>query len=408
MNKVNKGLLVEQPRLGRGGMIAIITVSNMVASLSTDMYLPALPSMADYFDTTARVMNLTLIGFFFFFAIGMLIFGPISDKVGRKRILLGGIAVYALASLCCAFSVSVWMLIAARILQALGGGCMVAVTTAIVKDQFSGSAQGSVLAVAQVLSVLSPVLAPIVGAQVFKYLGWRANFIILSAIGCTLFIMCSLMNETLMPEKRLQDRLIMSFTRLGVVMKNTTFSTFLLAMITFQIPMMAYITTSSYIYVKAFGLTTTEYSFYFAVTALLSVLGPVMYVFFRNREAFSISFVMFGVTLACGAAIILGGQTSPVFFAAAFAPAMMMGAGSRPFSTTILLNQSSEDAGSASSLINFANSMAGTIGMTIITLIWNNYILGVGILLVMFALIGGSICLFMLKHDGRDSLNEKY
>jgi len=408
MNKVSNELLIEQPRLGKGGMIAIITVSNMVASLSTDMYLPALPSMADYFNTTARIMNLTMIGFFFFFAIGMLVFGPISDKLGRRGILLGGIAVYAVASIGCALSINVGMLILFRILQALGGGCMVAVTTAVVKDQFSGSAQGSVLAVAQVLSVLSPVLAPIIGAQVFRYLGWRANFIILSVIGIVLLIMCSQMNETLPLEKRLKDRLIMSFTRIGVVLKNTTFTTFLLAMITFQIPMMAYITTSSYIYVKAFGLTTTDYSFYFAVTALLSVLGPVMYVFLRNRDSFKLSFVMFGITLCCGAAIILFGTGSPVCFAAAFAPAMMMGAGSRPFSTTILLNLSTEDAGSASALINFANSMAGTLGMTIITVIWTDYVLGVGMLLAAASALGAAICLALLKQKGRGSLDKKY
>ena len=81
---------VHQPRLGKGGMIALITMCNAIAPLSTDMYMPALPDMASYFNTTDSTMNLTLVVFFLFFALGILVFGPVSDKIGRRKTMLTG------------------------------------------------------------------------------------------------------------------------------------------------------------------------------------------------------------------------------------------------------------------------------------------------------------------------------
>ena len=161
-------MLVEQPRLGKKGMIALITMCNVMAPMSTDMYMPALPEMKGYFNTTEGIMNLTLVGFFFIFAIGMLIFGSVSDRFGRKPTLVFGILLYVAGCLGCTASMSVLFLIIARMIQALGAGCMVSVSTAIVKDQFSGAVQGTVLATSQVFGVLGPVLSPVIGAFVYQ------------------------------------------------------------------------------------------------------------------------------------------------------------------------------------------------------------------------------------------------
>lgn len=95
---------------------------NMIVPLSLDMYLPAVPHMTAAFGTNESTVNLTLVGFFFFMAVGTLVFGPLSDKMGRKRLLFGGTLVYAVFSGVCAASRSIWMLIGARVLQALGSG----------------------------------------------------------------------------------------------------------------------------------------------------------------------------------------------------------------------------------------------------------------------------------------------
>ena len=134
---MEKDMLIEQPKLGRKGMIALITAVNMIAPLSTDMYMAALPHMAKYFKTTDAVMNFTLVGFFLFFAVGMILFGPISDKYGRRPVFTAGIIIYGISCVLCGISVNIVFLILMRILQALGAGCMISVTTAMIKDQFT-------------------------------------------------------------------------------------------------------------------------------------------------------------------------------------------------------------------------------------------------------------------------------
>lgn len=100
-------------------VIVLIACMNMIVPLSLDMYLPAVPHMTAAFGTTESLVNLTLVGFFFFMAVGTLLFGPLSDKYGRKMLLLAGTLVYAVFSAGCALATSIWLLIAARVLQAL-------------------------------------------------------------------------------------------------------------------------------------------------------------------------------------------------------------------------------------------------------------------------------------------------
>ena len=395
---------VPQPRLGKGGMIALITMCNAIAPLSTDMYMPALPDMASYFRTTDSIMNLTLVVFFLFFALSMLVFGPISDKIGRKKTLIIGILLYIAASIACGLSMNIIFLIAVRILQAIGAGCMIAVSTAIVKDQFSGSIQGTVLAVAQAFSVLGPVIAPLLGAQIYRFFSWRADFFMQAIITGIIFLLVLLMKETLPEDERLDTGVFRTFGRLGTVLKNKKFTAFLLSIIIIQIPMMSYIASSSYIYENQFGLSSTMYSIYFAGTALVTALGPIMYIRIRKASSYLVSFGIFGITLLFGVLMFLIGHNAPIAFAVCFAPIMMMSAISRPFATAILLNMQRGDTGSASSLTNFAFTLMGAVGMFMITSIWHDYILGISMLAMIAGVVGILFCLALRAKLGARSL----
>ncbi|MFA7199468.1 MAG: MFS transporter, partial [Methanoculleus sp.] len=118
-----------QRYLGDRGLIVLIALLSAFVPLSTDLYLPALPGMGDYFGVSASETNLTLILFFLFFSLGLLFWGPLSDKYGRRPVLLTGLALYIAASIGCAASLDIWHLIAFRILQAVGGSAAAAVAT---------------------------------------------------------------------------------------------------------------------------------------------------------------------------------------------------------------------------------------------------------------------------------------
>lgn len=125
-----------QKYLGEKGLIALITFLSAFVPLSTDLYLPALPGMAKYFNVSADLTNLTLILFFAFFAAGTLLWGPLSDKYGRKPILFIGLSIYSAASMGCVCSWNIHSLIAFRIFQAIGGSGAVAVAMAMIKDVY--------------------------------------------------------------------------------------------------------------------------------------------------------------------------------------------------------------------------------------------------------------------------------
>ncbi len=402
---MNEDMRVSQPRLGRGGMIALITMCNAIAPLSTDMYMPALPDMASYFQTTDAVMNMTLVGFFLFFAIGMLVFGPVSDRFGRRPVMLFGVILYVLASIACGFSMNVYFLIGMRVLQACGAGCMVSVSTAIVKDQFTGQTQGTVLAISQAFSVLGPVLAPLIGAQIYRFFSWRADFFMQALITLVVLLLAFLMRETLPEQERLSGGVRQTFGRLRAVLSGKVFRAFLICVCVIQIPMMAYISSSSYIYENQFGQSSTMYSVYFAATALASVLGPVIYVRVRRFNAYRVTFGIFGSCLVFGLILFFFGHRAPLFFALCFAPIMMTSSVSRPFATAILLNLQASDTGSASSLSNFTFTLSGTIGMLLITSIWHDYILGIAILAIGAGLVGTALCLRLRAKAGPSALS---
>lgn len=382
------------------GLIILIAAMNMTVPLSIDMYLPAVPQMTDYFSTTASVVNLTLVGFFFFLAIGILIFGPLSDKYGRKPLLLLGTFLYLVFSGACALSADITQLILFRIFQALGAGCMVAVSTAIIKDNFKGKTRDVVLAVVQAMAVIAPMVAPLLGAFILTFATWRTTFWLLAVIAAVCLTATVFLQETLPEQQRYAGNLLGSMGRLFVVAKNKGFSAFLLIVALMSAPYMAYIAVSSYIYISFFQMSATTYSYYFAVNSAAAILGPLIYMRITGIvSAKKIALTCLITTLLSGFLVLFLGTMSSIIFLSSFILFTVAESAVRPFSTAILLDQQDKDVGSASSLINFVHTAFGSLGMVLGTLPWGNFIQGLGIILLVcggIALIGW----FLLLHSG--------
>ena len=197
-----------QRRLGPLGLIVLLVITSLVTPLSLDMYTPAVPHMTEHFNTSESMVNLTLVGYFLFFAVGLLAFGPASDRYGRKPMLLAGILTYALASALCALSVDIVMLIATRILQALGAGAVSAVSTAVVKDAVVPERREALLSVVQVMFVVGPVLAPVAGALILQVADWRMTFWVLAGIGLLCAGLALLFDETLPSGERYEGTVL--------------------------------------------------------------------------------------------------------------------------------------------------------------------------------------------------------
>jgi DHA1 family bicyclomycin/chloramphenicol resistance-like MFS transporter len=385
--------------MGQLVLIFFIMLIQTFTLFSTDMYMPALPSMAAFFGTSEITVNFTLVVFFIFSPIGVLLFGSLSDKYGRKPILYFGTITYAIASILCAFSSTVWMLIGIRAVQALAAGAAQVVSTAMVKDLFSGKARENVLICIQAAVVIGPIIAPVVGAFIIGVFSWRATFVILCALGIFSLLLTIGFKESLPPEERITEPAIRSFLRLGVVLKQKNFTVFLgISSVFTALPFLAYLTASSYIYEDFFGFSAQVYSFFFAATAAGSMLGLMLYnpalKFFTRK---TLTTILIAVSGTSGICLFLFGESSPYAFFAIILFFYIAGVIVRPYSMNILLESQDSDIGSASALINCSFNVLCIIGVLISTLLGTNYILNVAVTITLGALISGVLWIYFLR-----------
>lgn len=387
-NQTNLEVGNKQKYLGNKGLIAFMALMNMFIPLSTDMYLPALPSMNSYFGSSSAITNLTLSAFFLFYAVGILFWGPLSDKYGRKPILLAGSILYAGSSIACAMSVNIYFLIVARILQGIGSGAITSVSMAVVKDAYSGKRRESILAICQSISGLAPMVAPIVGGLILSFSDWRGSFWVLAIISIVNLVFSILFQETLKDKERYTGTLFGSIGRLVVVSKNKSFIIPALIFALSSLPFMGYIAVSSYVYVDYFGLSAQVYSYFFAANALLSIAGPFIYVkFLSNMNKKFFASMILAISTLSGVLVMTLGTLTPILFWASFLFMSLAGTVMRPFSTNLLLEQQESDTGSASSVIGTLFTVFGSVGMSLASISWGNIVIGLGILITIFSLI---------------------
>lgn len=351
----------------RKGALGFLALISAFPPLSTVLYLPALPQMVEALDTTQTSVNMTLSMFFLFYSVGLLFWGPLSEKFGRKPILLSGLTIYVVASLFCAFSQQVEQLIAGRIVQALGGSAATVVATAIVKDIYSGREREKVMATIMSMVIIAPMVAPVLGALLLKYTSWRTIFLMLAAIGAMALLGGMFFRETL--SEKFTGSVIGSWYRLLVVLKNLGFSSLLLIFSLAPIALMAFLASASYIYIDGFGLTEGQFSLFFAFNATCAMVGPTIYMRMRRHiEPKLIITICFTLIALCGVAVSVFGHISPWWFALSVGPVTMAVIAVRIPGTHLMLEQQDEDTGSASALINFFAMFMGSMGMQLVTL----------------------------------------
>jgi len=266
----------------RGGARFTVILGALTAfgPLSIDMYLPAMPALAESFGTSAARVQLTLSAFFLGFGLGQLVYGPLADRWGRRPPLLGGIGLYVVASVLCALSPRVEPLIALRFLQGLAACAGPLVARAIVRDVYERDRAARMLSLMLLVMGAAPLLAPLIGGQLLLIFGWRAIFAVLAGFGVVCFAGAGLgLAETLVPARRSAAGLGSIVARYAELLTTRTFLGYTLASGAAYAGMFAYFAGSPFVFVRLFGVPAEHYGFLFA----LNIVGLLICATLNSR-----------------------------------------------------------------------------------------------------------------------------
>ncbi|TSD50328.1 multidrug effflux MFS transporter [Rhodococcus sp. KBS0724] len=258
-------------------MLCILALISAIAPLSTDMYLPGLPIMAESLDTSAASVQLTLTTFMAGLGIGQLIIGPISDGIGRRRLLLGAAAITTLASAACALAPNIEFLIGARLIQGLSGGAAIVLARACIADRARGNGAAKLFSIMMIIGGVAPVIAPLLGGVLLGPVGWRGIFWVLTAAGVVMVAgVLTLVPETLPPERRHGGGLKALVANVGYVTGNRRYLGYALAFIFGFGALFSYISASPFVVQNVLGLTPSQFSMVFAVNAVGMVVAATI------------------------------------------------------------------------------------------------------------------------------------
>jgi DHA1 family bicyclomycin/chloramphenicol resistance-like MFS transporter len=385
-------------RLPKGLFFAFLVVLNMFVPLSMDLYLPALPEMSRQLGGSTEWMNLTLSGFFLTYALGALFMGPLSDKHGRRPLLVGMVLLYTAGSIACALAPNLAVLIATRCIQGLAAGGISTVVMAVIKDSYSGASRAKALAWTQTVGALAPMVAPSLGTLILTVADWRGVFILLALIGLVALIFTLFYSESHPQEARYVGSLAGAIGQMGNVLKNPRVILPLLIFALAGLPFLGYISASSYIYIDQFHLGRPEFSLFFAANALCSMSAPLVYARWGARmDKWVFSTGALGLSLAAGAALLVFGSLGPWWFFVLFALYAGINTATRPFTTNLIFDQHDGDNGALASVMGISNTLIGSLGMILASLPSSNRVSLLGTLITVCAALALGAWVLLLR-----------
>lgn len=357
-------------------LVVLLTALVAFGPVSTDLYLASLPDMARVFATDVPTVQLTLSAFLAGFAVAMPVYGPLSDRFGRRPVMLGGIVLYVLASLFCVVAPGIEALIAGRFVQALGACAGPVLGRAVVRDLFERDQAARVLSYMASAMALAPLLAPIAGGWLHASFGWRANFVVLVLFGMALLAASwTILAET---NRRPDAHAFELGTMLGnyaTLLADRRFAAYAATVALGFGGLFAFISGSSFVLIDANGIEARHFGLSFAVVIAGYVAGGAIAGRFTQSFGFD---KMIGLgTLGCaiGGALALasawtgfGGLSgllaslSLYFLAAGLTLPNATAGAIAPFPTM---------AGTASALVGFTQMLAGALAGWLVALLFD-------------------------------------
>lgn len=317
----------------------------------TDMYLPTLPAMTDFFHTSSSMVQMGLTTSMIGLAAGQLLFGPLSDKYGRRTPLLTAMWLFIGSTLLCIFASDIRQFVTARFLQGIAGSGGIVISRSVATDRFGGRDLARMLALIGAVNGVAPVVAPIIGGTLTDSIGWQGIFCILLMLGCVLLAGCFRLRESLPAERRSAVAWGDIFRSFGTVLRNRRYVAYVLQMGFAQGVLFAYIASSPFIMQGHYGFSAFEFSICFAVNAVAIGSAAAFSIRFRNPERSTRAGCMGMLLFAAAEVVALGlGCGFWVYEGLLFGLLFAMGL-TFTSSTALAMGAAREYAGTASAML---------------------------------------------------------
>jgi len=378
--------------MSKSRIFILLALLSAFPPLATDMYLPAIPHLQKIWQQPLSVINMTLVLFFISYCFSLLIYGPLSDRFGRRRPLIIGITIFILSSVLCALANNVTTLIVARILQAAGAASAAALALAITKDIYTATERARILAWMGVTMALAPAVSPMIGSTIMIWCSWRWIFIAQAAIALISWVGVFMMKETLVKPSTLsaKETAKIYLKLLG----NKRYLCYALIVSLIALPHFSFIAGSADIYITKLGLTEQRFGFFYAINAGAYMAGSLLCTRLLNRYGLIQVMALGFAGIAVGGFImVMRFDIGPWALALPMSLVTFSLGISRPPSNNLVLEQVDEYAGAASSLLVFLFFLVGAFAMWFISLHWSDKIYTIGMIA---SIIGSATLAFWL------------
>lgn len=400
------GLSTASPGLARklawtlGGMSAF-------GPFAVDMYLPAFPTMARQLGTTISMVQLTLAVFLLGLAFGQILWGTLSDHVGRRIPLLCGCLLSSSMAVVCATAHSIEVLIAARFFMGLGGCAGMVISRAIVRDLFEEKEAAKFYSMMMIVGGIGPILSPFLGTLLLTNFNWRAIFWTIALFGC-LCVAAILWNipETLDPGKRMRGHLVDVFRAYGRIIVNRRFLMPALTLGCTTGVLFTYLASASFIFMELFKVPVAHFGSLFATNAVgFYIGGQSNRVLLRRFTAEELLRKGIGLNITSGVLLVVCAQERIGGFAVVFVLLFLCMASLGlifPNATAVAMQPFAAKAGTASALLGVLQFLLGSMGGALVGVFQNGSALPMAVQILCLGVIARGV-LLLGQRTGRAS-----
>lgn len=325
----------------------------------TDFYLPALPSLNEYFHTTASLVQLSLTFSMVGLAVGQLVIGPLSDKYGRKSPLLLSLVAFSVSTLGCLYAPDIYWFIFFRLIQGLAGAGGLVISKSIATDLYEGKELTRFFSMLSSVQGLAPICAPVLGGFLLEVTNWKGIFWILFVIGLALLVTLLFFKESLPLAARREGSVWVAFRCYVPVLGHGRFMCYVLVQAFAMGVMFTYIAASPFIFQSHYGLSPVAYSLCFGANAVAVMLGSLTVSFFRSAtQAMRVGVVGFGLISLLVASVLISGAPVMIVEGCLFVFMIFLGL-ILPSSTMLALDLERANSGNASAVLGFLMFLFG-------------------------------------------------